>query len=227
MEPSLRCRRRRPFTVAGLFVAIPVLGAACGFTGSRAPSPEPTRARAYLGTFDRILIAGFLAEHVPGRGRDLDLNAETSRLLRMTLRSKGPLDVIESEPLHLPPGESPADPDAPLFSDVPFWKRVGEEYREPLILTGTIAFRRDGPQSIERQAGPRSVTVLRPRYRLDLRLVFISGRTGEVLESLPLAPLAARAMDARSSALALYFELMDRLAPSVVALFGYPAAASR
>ena len=50
--------------------------------------------------------------------------------------------------------------------------------------------------------------------------MFISGRTGDVLESLPLEPLVMQASDGRTSALGLYFQSMDRLAPSVVALFG-------
>lgn len=39
-------------------------------------------------TFDRVLIAGFLAGTVLDRERDIDINSETARLLRMTLRSR-------------------------------------------------------------------------------------------------------------------------------------------
>jgi hypothetical protein len=50
--------------------------------------------------------------------------------------------------------------------------------------------------------------------------VFISGRTGEMLESLSLGPVTLQAPDERTSALALYFQLMDRITPAVLAVFG-------
>lgn len=229
MDTSLRYRRRTTrFTVSAIAVALPVAAAACALRApARGPVSEQTRARTFVGTFDRVLIAGFLTGHVSDRGRDLNLNGETARLLRMTLESKASLNVIASQPVHLPQTDSTTtNPESAVFNDVAFWKRLGEEYRQPLILTGTVAFRRAGPQSVERQVGPRAVTVSRPRFRLDMRLVFISGRTGEMLESLSLGPETVQASDGRTSALALYFELMDRLAPSVLALFGHQASVS-
>jgi hypothetical protein len=139
----------------------------------------------------------------------------------MALRSKAGMNVIDTQPVHLPPIDvADANRRDAAFTDVAFWKRLGEEYREPLILTGTVAFRRAGPQVVEQRIGPRSVMVARPRYRLDLRLVFISGRTGELLESLSLEGVTMQAPDGRTSALALFFALMDRLTPSVLAVFG-------
>lgn len=205
---------------AVVVVALTVAG--CGVTGvPRRPLPQPPRARAFVDTFDRILIAGFVAGHVSDRGHDLDINEETARLLRMTLRSKGGLDVIESQPLELRRTPSTgADTEGGIFADVPFWKRLGEEYREPLILTGAVVFKAAGSQYEERTMGRRTVRVWRPGFSLNLRLVFISGRTGEMLDSLSLGPVINRASDARTSALALYFGLMDRLTPSVLAALG-------
>ena len=223
MERSVRSGRTR-FTGAAGAVAVCVAGAACSvIAGARAPVSEPARARAFVSTFDRLLIAGFLAEKVPDRGRDLDLNDETARLLRMKLRFHVPMTVYESEPVHLPPAAfTSAKPEEFVFNDVAFWKRLGEEYRQPLILTGIVAFERAGSQSVERQIGPRAVTVWRPRFRLAVRLVFISGRNGEMLASLSLGPVTMQAPDDRTSALALYFQLMDRLTPAVLAVFGPP-----
>jgi hypothetical protein len=198
-------------------------GAACSLM-SRGPVSGPPRPRAFVSTFDRVLIAGFLAENVLDRGRTLNLNEETARLLRMRLRARTSMRVYDSPPVHLPrPAFQTANPEESAFNDVPFWKRLGEEYQEPLILTGTVAFERAGSQSIERQIGPRAVTVWRPRFRLGMRLVFISGRTGEVLESLSLPSVTMQAPDDRTSALALYFQLMDRLTPAVLAVFGAPS----
>lgn len=177
-----------------------------------------------MSTFDRVLIAGFVAENVPDRGRDLNLNQETARLLRMKLRSGASISVYESEPVHLArAAAATATSEESVFHDLAYWKRLGEEYRQPLILTGTVAFERAGPQSVERQLGPRAVTVWRPRFKLGLRLVFINGRTGEMLESLSLGPVAMQAPDERTTALALYFQLMDRLTPAVLAIFGAPS----
>lgn len=219
------CRRRTRLTVAVIAVAASVAGAACSLIAlSRDPASSPTRARAFVSTFDRVLIAGFVAENVPDRGRDLNLNQETARLLRMKLRSGASITVYESEPVHLArAAAATATSEDSVFHHVAFWKRLGEEYRQPLILTGTVAFERAGPQSVERQLGPRAVTVWRPRFKLGLRLVFINGRTGEMLESLSLGPVAMQAPDERTSALALYFQLMDRLTPAVLAIFGAPS----
>ena len=215
-------RAKWPITAVTVVVAMGVAG--CGVTGtgvSRRALPQPSRARAFVDTFDRILIAGFVAGHVSDRGRDLDINEETARLLRMTLRSKGGLDVIESQPLELRRTSSAgADTQDAIFTDVPFWKRLGEEYREPLILTGAVVFKGAGSQYEERTMGRHTVRLWRPGFSLNLRLVFISGRTGEMLDSLSLGPVIGRASDARTSALALYFGLMDRLTPSVLAALG-------
>jgi hypothetical protein len=172
-------RAKWPITAAAVVVALGAAG--CGVTGaSHRALPQPPRARAFVETFDRILIAGFVAGHVSDRGHDLDINEETARVLRMTLRSKGGLDVIESQPLELRRAESTGgDMQDALFSDVPFWKRLGEEYREPLILTGAVVFKGAGSQYEERTMGRHTVRLWRPGFSLNLRFVFISGRTGE------------------------------------------------
>jgi hypothetical protein len=214
--------------LAALVAALSIVSAACGLiAASRAPDPGPSRPRAFVTTFDRVLVAGFFAGKVPDGRRDIDLNEETSRLLRMALRSRVSVNLVDSPPVHLPePNGTSADPEETGFQDVAFWKRLGEEYRQPLILTGTVAFRRAGSQSVERQIGPRAVTVWRPRFKLELRVVFICGRTGQILESLSLGPEMKQASDERTSALALYLQLMDRLTPEVLAVFGARGATS-
>lgn len=210
-----------------ILVALGVAG--CGpTTATRVPVVQPTRARAFVDTFDRILVAGFLTDDISDRGRVLDLNDETARLLRTTLRSRASLDVIEMQPLNLRPRDAKgANAQQKVLGDVPFWRRLGEEYREPLILTGIVVFEPVGSQLEERTAGRRTIRVWRPAFRLELRLVFISGRTGEVLDSVSLGPTTARSSHERSSALALYFELMDRLRPSLLAALGRDPGAVR
>jgi hypothetical protein len=110
-----------------------------------------------------------------------------------------------------------------VLGDVRFWRRLGEEYRQPLIVTGVVVFKPVGPQLEERTMGRRTVRLWRPGFRLELRLVLISGRTGEMLDSVPFGPLTAHASDGRTSALALYFRQMDRLGPSLLAALGRDA----
>lgn len=136
--------------------------------------------------------------------------------------------MIEAQPLELRhPDANAARAKENVLADVPFWRRLGEEYREPLILTGSVVFKPVGSQYEERSTGRRTVGVWRPGFSLELRLVFISGRTGEVLDSVSLGPLTAHAPDGRTSVLALYFQLMDRLRPSLLAAMGRDPGAGR
>lgn len=229
--PGMRSQRttagRLGPTVTAIIVALSAAGCA-STTVARRPLSQPTRARAFVDTFDRILVAGFLANEVSDRGRDLDINDETSRVLRMTLRSKGSFDVIEAQPLELrQPHSSRASAEGKVFADVPFWRRLGEEYREPLILTGSVVFKPVGSQFEERTIGRGSVRLWRPAFSLEMRLVFISGHTGEVLDSVSLGPVTAQAPDGRTSVLALYFQLMDRLRPSLLEALGRDPGAGR
>ncbi len=231
VDPDMTSRRAavRWVDTTAIAIVVALSASACASaTAGRRPLMEPTRARAFVDTFDRILVAGFLADHMPDRRRDLDVNNETARLLRMTLRSRGSFDVIEAQPLELRhPDANAARAEENVLADVAFWRRVGEEYREPLILTGSVMFKPVGSQYEERSTGRRTVRVWRPGFSLELRLVFISGRTGEVLDSVSLGPLTAHARDGRTSALALYFELMDRLRPSLLAALGRDAGVTR
>lgn len=189
------------------------------------PDPPP-RARAYIDTFDRVLIAGFVADEVRDRGRAVDVNEETARVLRMTLRLKGDLDVIESEPIELKRTASTGDAiEDPLFGDVHYWRRLGEEYRDPLIVTGVVTFEPSGSQLDERTVGRRTVRVWRPTFRLTMQLLFISGRTGERLDTVRFGPVTGRAPDARTSALGLFFGLVDRLTPKVLTSLGRQGSA--
>lgn len=196
--------------------------------------------------FDRVLVAGFVAGLVSDRREEIDVNQETARFLRMALRSKASLHVVESEPLWLEPastrGLQRSEGDAttasnasvtapqvtdPAFADVAFWKRIGEEYGEPLILTGTVIFKAVPARHEERTAGPRTIRSLRQGFSLAGTWVLIDGRTGEVLGSATLRPGTAHAINGRESALSIYFQLMERAMPSLLTLLGLDTAQER
>lgn len=144
------------WTAATAMAVVVVLGTAgCASTTVPRRPLAPTRARAFVDTFDRILIAGFLADEVSNMGRYVDINDETSRLHRMTLRSRASLDVIEAQPLDRRRRDAiGGSPDERVLTDVAFWRRLGEEYREPLSLTGRVVFTPVGSQFEETHDGP-------------------------------------------------------------------------
>src|SRR5688572_22946188 len=77
-----------------------------------------------------------------------------------------------------------------IFADAAFWKKLGEEYEQPLIITGTIMFtpqQSAGMQTVNReefdQLGrriivPRRLYQERKGFILEPKFVFIDGRTG-------------------------------------------------
>jgi hypothetical protein len=113
-----------------------------------------------------------------------------------------------------------------IFADVAFWKKVGEEYQGPLIITGTVLFSplaSAGYQPIEReyfdQLGRRRVIQQRvyqekKGFTLQPKLIYIDGRSGAVLYSETLREEVLYPAQTNTPALSSYFELMDKLIPS-------------
>jgi hypothetical protein len=195
-----------------------------------------------------VLVAGFLSDGVD----QIDASEETARFIRTKLRSKRSLLVIESEPLRLTgvvrPGgralqplgtdlprsvrEQPRDTfpfqeDDAVFTNVSFWKTLGEEHSEPLILTGTVRFRSAGSRMVERQVGRRTMRFWMPGFTLRLHLVLISGSTGEIVNSVALRQRTAYATTGRDSALSIYFRLMEQTMPSVFEALGQQTSTTR
>jgi hypothetical protein len=113
-----------------------------------------------------------------------------------------------------------------IFADVAFWKKLGEEYQGPLIITGTVLFSplaTAGYQSVEReyfdQLGRRRVIQQRvyqerKGFTLQPKLIYIDGRTGATLYSETLREEVLYPSQQNTPALSSYFELMDKLIPS-------------
>lgn len=114
----------------------------------------------------------------------------------------------------------------PIFADVNFWKKIGEEYQQPLIITGTILFTphsRSGMVQRERETydafGRRRVEPVRTYmerkgFVLQPKFIFIDGRTGTTLHSERFREEILYNLQQNTPALSSYFELMDRLMPS-------------
>ena len=220
-------------------LAAMVLAAAC--TNSfEIPIETPTRPKLDVTPFQRVLVAGFIA----GGADDVDGNLETTRLLRSQLRTKSGLRVIDSDVLPLmdvategnagaaatplPPIKEEKDLEAyeHLFANVDYWQRIGEEYQQPLIVTGTVMFtplQRNSMVQREQEVydsfGRRRVVPVRTYmerkgFSLDGRFIFIDGRNGTTLHSESFGEQILYNANQTTPALSSYFELMDRLLPT-------------
>jgi hypothetical protein len=113
-----------------------------------------------------------------------------------------------------------------IFADVAFWKKIGEEYENPLIVTGTVLFtphQTSGfvTRNIEQydQLGRRSVVpqrtyMERKGFILTPKFIFIDGRTGATLHSETMHEEILYNSQQNTPALSSYFELMDKVLPT-------------
>ena len=211
------------------------------------PIETPIQPKMDVSMFQRVLIAGFIG----GGTDDVDANLETVRLLRSQLRTKSELRVIDSDVLPLedvategrngdsggapaplpPPIKEQKDLDAyeHVFANIEYWKRIGEEYQQPLIVTGTVLFTPlQRNQIVQREQevydsfGRRRVVPVRTYqerkgFSLDGRFIFIDGRSGATLHSESFNEQILYNANQTTPALSSYFELMDRLIPSFLA----------
>jgi hypothetical protein len=203
----------------------------------------PIQAKLDTSPFQRVLVLGF----VSGGTKDVDVNSETVRLLRSQLRTKSNLKVIDSDVVSLidvvdkmkantgAPAANPADAAVKsekdlesydsIFADVAYWKKLGEEYQNPLIVTGVVYFtdiNKSGiverPQEVYDQLGKRTVVSVRQwmdrkGFAIAPKFVFIDGRTGTQLYTDSYREETLYSSTQNTPALSSYFELMDRLVP--------------
>jgi hypothetical protein len=211
------------------------------------PIETPIRPKLDVSAFQRVLVAGFIS----GGTEDVDANLETTRLLRSQLRTKSDLRVIDTDVLPLmdvatesrgtdgdssstnganePPAikeDKDLEPFEHIFADVEYWKRIGEEYQSPLIVTGTVMFTPHSRSGIvqreqevfdsfgRRRVVPVRTYMERKGFILRPRFVFIDGRTGTTLHSENFREEILYNANQTTPALSSYFELMDRLIPS-------------
>jgi hypothetical protein len=122
--------------------------------------------------------------------------------------------------------EKDLEPYERLFANTAYWKRIGEEYQNPLIVTGTVLFSphsRSGyvqrDQEMYDSFGRRTVRPVRTYmerkgFILRPKFVFIDGRTGATMYSESYREEILYNAQQNTPALSSYFELMDRLVPN-------------
>jgi len=222
------------------------------------PIEVPISAKLDVSDFNRVLVASFVTQTT----EDLDLDAETVRLLRNQLRTRSQLRVIEAE---VPPlgdfsettlkesgklqeferleeearkeGEEEISRQEwidmeqdKLLVDQEYWRKIGEEYQQPLIVSGRLTFSSEARSGFAR--GDRYVRDAygRPRlvrstnfqertgYVLAAEFYFIDGRTGRSIHRERFTEEVIYGQEERTSALSSYFELMDRLLPNFLSI---------
>ena len=138
-------------------------------------------------------------------------------------------ETAQQQPSPLPQKikeEKDLEPYERLFANVAYWKKIGEEYQNPLIVTGTVLFvphSRSGfvqrEEEVYDAVGRRRVVptrtyqerkgfILRPKF------VFIDGRSGTTMYSESYREEILYNANQNTPALSSYFELMDRLVPN-------------
>jgi hypothetical protein len=234
---------RSAAAIASLTLAL--AGAAGCISFYEIPIETPIEAKLDTTPFQRVLVLGF----VSGGTKDVDVNAETVRLLRSQLRTKSSLKVIDADIVSLidvvdkmksneatpaPKPETKADAARSekdlqaydqIFADVAFWKKLGEEYQNPLIVTGSVYFTDinksgivESPREIYDALGRRQVVSMRQwmdrkGFAISPKFVFIDGRTGAQLYTDSYREETLYSAAQNTPALSSYFELMDRLVP--------------
>lgn len=210
----------------------------------------PVRPTLDLSPFQRVLVAGFIAGGVD----EVDANLELVRLLRGQLRSRSTWKLVDAEVLPLAEivaelGANSGEPSVPkvahqperlrngsdleryshVFANVMYWRKLGEEYQQPLIVTGTVLFtaeRRSSYIQREQEAfdslGRRRVVPVRSFreekvFVLKPTVIFVDGRTGETLQAETFREETVYDEMQKTPALSVFFELSDRLMPRVLA----------
>ncbi len=112
-----------------------------------------------------------------------------------------------------------------IFANVAFWKKLGEEFQNPLIVTGTVLFTplaRAGYVSKDQEVfdpmGRRSSETIRTwknrkGFQLKPKFIFIDGRTGTTIYSETFLEETLYDEQQNTPSLSSYFDLMDRLIP--------------
>jgi hypothetical protein len=219
------------------------------------PIETPIQPKLDTSAFQRIFIAGFIAganedvdanmetvrllrSQLRNKGIMRVIDADTLPLLEIAKQNGAEPNAppVPDQQAVQPPQEQDKGPVINdekdleqyqhIFANVAYWKRIGEEYQQPLIVTGAVLFapqQRSGFVQREQETydpfGRRVVVPVRTymeRKGFVLRptFIFIDGRTGETLHTETFREEILYNASQQTPALSSYFELMDRLLPA-------------
>src|ERR1700730_10872496 len=121
--------------------------------------------------------------------------------------------------------EKDLEPYEHIFADADYWKRIGEEYQNPLIVTGTVLFTPHSQSGMvqreqevidalgRRRVEPVREYMERKGFILQEKFIFIDGRSGTQIYSEALREERLYNQNDNTPALSSYFELMDEIIP--------------
>jgi hypothetical protein len=239
-------------TVSSLLLVF--VGALAGCTSYfEIPIETPIQPKLDVTAFQRVLVAGFIAggdEEVDAnletvrllrsqlrqKGSLRVIEAEALPLAEIAAQQGGfnetppasPADTATTQESQLPPirEEKDFEPYERIFANVEYWKKVGEEHQQPLIVTGMVLFRPHTSSGFvqreqeiydsfgRRRVVPQRVYMERKGFILRPTFIFIDGRTGETLHSETFREEVLYNQNTQTPALSSFFELMDRLLPT-------------
>ena len=207
------------------------------------------RPKMDVSAFQRVFVAGFVAGGIDEI--EIETDVETTRLLRSQFRSRTSMPVVGADMMALnelaasrratdrsntrvdrqhqwPKNEKDLGDYSHILTEPAFWKDVGEEYQQPLIVTGTVLLQRHERFESAQNArewfdaeGRRDVSdgqtrELRTVYTVNVTVYFIDGRTGQIMSNEHYQQEQSFSRDNEVPALSAYFELMDRVVPDVL-----------
>ena len=201
-------RRRAPlfFRLIGLSLGFFVASCTSYY---EVPIEVPIDAKLDVSRFNRILVASFTTQ----TNERLDLDSETVRLLRNQLRMRSQLQVLDAEVEPLgdfseealeeqarAEGEEEISQQEwidleqdKLLEDADYWMQLGEEYQNPLIVTGKLSFGSESRSGFTRRDRYTRDAFNRPQlqrsqqfqertgFTLNAEFFFIDGETGRTI----------------------------------------------
>jgi len=244
----------RPRETVGSLLLV-LVGALAGCTSYfEVPIETPIQPKLDVTAFQRVLVAGFIAggdaevdanletirllrSQLRQKGSLRVLEVDALPLAELAAQQIGGSSTTTASPTDTatttqepqpPPIREEKDLQAyqPIFDNVEYWKKVGEEHQQPLIVTGMILFRPHASSGFvqreqetydafgRRRVEPTRVYMERKGFILRPTFIFIDGRTGETLHSETFREEILYNQNSQTPALSSYFELMDRLLPT-------------
>ena len=204
----------------------------------------PIRAKLDVSPFQRVLVAGFVTGGSrsidPNTETARLLRSQLRTKSELKIIDADVIDLVEiydkqrSKPAPEKPDEVRVKDERdvldyePILKDEKFWKAVGEQYQSPLIITGSVLFTDVSRSGMVSKLQGYTDSMGRPAYEerrefsnlrgyaLTPKFVFIDGRTGAQLYSEGYYEESLYSETQNTPALSSYFELMDKLLPSVL-----------
>ncbi|HSF17748.1 MAG TPA: hypothetical protein VLK65_19570 [Vicinamibacteria bacterium] len=253
-----RASRSRTIAVGRLTVGLVLASAMACTSYYEVPIEVPISAKLDVEKYNRILVASFTTQTNEGIDLDSETVRLLRNQLRMrsnlmvldadieplgdfsekTLEQTGMLAEFEKvEQQARSAGEEEISRQEwidleqdKLLEDSEYWKEVGEEYQNPLIVTGKLSFGSESRSgfstsdryvrdSFNRPTLVRSnVFEERTGFTLNAEFYFVDGETGRTIHRERFTEEVIYGRDEQTSALSSYFELMDRLIPNFLSI---------